>query len=144
MVLFGTTSELIFDINLIIQIVLIILLIIGYTQKRTWKYHGTIMGVGTLAMLFTVELIMAPSLVANWAAIALFPTSPGSMFTMIHVLFGTIALVIGLIFTIRFLYFALRKKPLTCGTRTQMRIQFAIWILAFIFGLSFYLYFYVI
>jgi hypothetical protein len=144
MVLFGTTAELIFDINLIIQIVLIILLIIGLTQKRTWKYHGTIMGVGTLTMLITVLLIMAPSLVANYAVLVLSPMSPGSIITMVHVFFGLIALIIGLFFTLRFLYFTFNNQPLRCGTRNQMRIQVTIWLLAFLLGLAFYIYFYVI
>jgi hypothetical protein len=144
MVLFGTTAELIFDINFIIQIILIILLIVGVTQKRTWKYHGTIMGVATLTMLSTVLLIMAPSLIAYGAVLVLFPTELGSLVTMVHVIFGSLALAVGLYFTLRFLYFATSKKPLYCGTRTQMRIQVAIWFLAFLFGFVFYIYFYVI
>jgi hypothetical protein len=144
MVLFGTTANLIFDINFIIQLVLIVLLIIGYTQKRTWKYHGIIMGIATLTMITTVLLIMGPSLVANWPVLVLFPTSPGSLVTFVHVVFGLIALAAGLTYTIRFLYFSASKKPLRCGTRTQMRIQFTIWILTFIFGLAFYIYYYVI
>ncbi|MHA2405575.1 MAG: hypothetical protein ACXACH_02335, partial [Candidatus Hermodarchaeia archaeon] len=62
MVLFWSTAELIFDINFIIQIILIILLVIGATQKQTCKYHGTIMGVATISMLITVLIIMGPSL----------------------------------------------------------------------------------
>ncbi|MFW9831177.1 MAG: hypothetical protein ACFFD8_05335 [Candidatus Thorarchaeota archaeon] len=143
MVLFGTTAELIFDINFILQIVLIVLLLIGYLQKRNWKYHGIIMGVGTLSMLVTVLLIMGPSLIANWPALVLFPTSPGSLVTISHVVFGSIALAIALFFTLRFLYFSLGKKPLRCGTRIQMRIQLTIWFLAFLFGLVFYIYYYV-
>ena len=144
MVLFGTAAELIFDINLIIQIVLIILLIVGYTQKRNWKYHGIIMGVGTLTMIVTVLLIMFPSLIANWPALALFPTSPGSMVTIAHVVFGSIALAAGLTYTLRFTYYSMSNKPLTCGTRNQMRFQLTIWLLAFLFGLIFYIYYYVI
>jgi hypothetical protein len=52
------------------------------------------------------------------------------------------AIAAGLTYTIRFLYYSATDKPLTCGTQTQMRIQFTIWILAFVFGLSFYVYFY--
>jgi hypothetical protein len=144
MVLFGTAAELIFDINFIIQIILIILLIIGYTQRRTWKYHGIIMDIGTFTMLITVLLIMAPSLMANWPALILSPTSPSSLITIVHVVLGSIALAVALFFMLRFLYFYINKKPLTCGTRTQMRIHLIIWILAFIFGLVFYIYVYVI
>ncbi|MFX1566693.1 MAG: hypothetical protein ACFFCH_11955 [Promethearchaeota archaeon] len=144
MVLFGSTAQLIFDINLIIQIILILLLTIGVFQKRTLKYHGTIMGVATLSMLVTVLLIMGPSLATNLPVLILFPTSMGSLVTLVHVFFGSIVLIIGLIFTMRFLYFATSKKPLVCGTRTQMRIQITIWFLAFLFGLAFFVYFYVI
>ena len=144
MVIFGTTAELIFDINLIIQIVLIILLIVGYTQKRNWKYHGIVMGLGTITMIITVLLIMLPSLIANWLVLVSFPTSPGSLVTIVHAVFGSIALAAGLTYTVRFLYYSTRNKPLTCGTRTQMRIQLTIWLLAFVFGLIFYIYYYVI
>ena len=144
MVLFGSAAELIFDINLIIQTVLIILLVIGYLQKRNWKYHGIIMGVGTITMIVTVMLIMLPSLIANWPALVLFPTSLGSIVTIIHVIFGTMALAAGLTYTVRFLYYSMSNKPLTCGTRNQMRIQFTIWMIAFLFGLIFYVYYYII
>lgn len=144
MVLFGSTADLIFDINFIIQIILIILLLVGYLQKRKWKYHGIIMAVGTVMMLVTVLLIMAPSLIANAPAIVLSPTSTGALVTIAHVFLGSIALVVALFFTLRFLYFSLRKKPLTCGTRIKMRIQLTIWILAFLLGLIFYVYYYVI
>jgi len=144
MVIFGTTAELIFDINLIMQIILIVLLSIGVFQKRKWKYHGTIMAIGTITMLVTVLLIMAPSFMANWAAIVLAPTSPGVIITLIHVIIGLLALGIGLFFTMRFLYFSTTSKPLICGTRRQMRIQFTIWFLALIFGLAFYVYYYMI
>jgi len=142
MVLFGSTAELIFDINFIIQIVLIILLIIGYSQKRTWRYHGIIMAIATITMIVTVLLIMAPSLLAQLPAILLFPTSPSSLITIVHVIFGLMAIAAGLTYTLRFLYYSTTNKPLTCGTRTQMRIQFTIWILAFVLGLSFYVYVY--
>ncbi|MHA2426458.1 MAG: hypothetical protein ACXADB_00260 [Candidatus Hermodarchaeia archaeon] len=144
MVLFWSTAELIFDINFIIQIILIILLVIGATQKQTWKYHGTIMGVATISMLITVLIIMGPSLGANMVVLLLFPTNPGSIVTIVHVVFGSLALILGLFFTIRFLYFAISKRPLICGTRIQMRIQIAIWFLSFLFGLIFYVYYYLI
>jgi hypothetical protein len=144
MVLFGTSAELIFDINLIIQIVFLTLLIIGYLQRRTWKYHGIIMAIATLAMITTVLLIMLPSLIANWTVILLFPTLPSSIVTLLHAIFGIMAIAAGLTYTIKFIYFSTTSKPLTCGTRTQMRIQFTIWILAFVFGLAFYLYAYVL
>ncbi|MFX1565850.1 MAG: hypothetical protein ACFFCH_07665, partial [Promethearchaeota archaeon] len=130
MVLFGTSAELIFDINLIIQVILVLLLIVGYLQRRTWKYHGIIMGIATLSMITTVLLIMFPSLFAHWPVIILFPTLPSSIVTILHVIFGLMAIAAGLTYTIKFIYFSATSKPLTCGTRTQMRIQFTIWFLA--------------
>ncbi len=143
MVIFGTPAELIFDINLIIQFVLLALIIVGVFQKRQWKYHGTIMTIATFSTLITALSIMIPSLVINWGAIVAAPTSPGALITLVHATFGSLAILVGLFFSFRFLYKAFSKQPLICGNRTQMRIVITLWLLGFVFGLAFYLYYYV-
>ncbi|MFW9851159.1 MAG: hypothetical protein ACFFF4_18685 [Candidatus Thorarchaeota archaeon] len=145
MVIFGTSSDLIFDINLIIQLFLLLFLVIGvYIKrvKRVTKNHGYIMALATISNLLMTLLIMAPSLIINWGAIVSNPTNPGVIITLIHVVVGLTAIIGGLLFSIRFLFALRRGKGFSCGKRRSMLVVAGFWTLSIIFGLSFYLYYY--
>ncbi|MHA1959482.1 MAG: hypothetical protein ACW99U_04595 [Candidatus Thorarchaeota archaeon] len=143
MAIFGTTSEIIFDINLLVQIVLIAHLAWGFTNKRLLRKHGAIMAVGTFSNLVTVLSIMVPSLLINWDAVVAAPLSPGVLITLIHAGLGTIAIFGGALFSIRYALAVKRVGPLTCGTRPFMRTTIILWLVSFVFGLGFYFYYYV-
>lgn len=145
MEIFGTSSLLIYDVNLIIQIVLVTAFIVDaflIKPRRRLKAHGVIMTTGTLINLSTVLLIMGPSLIRNFGAILADPASAGALITLAHASVGLIALVGGLVFSLRFLS-GVRTNKLACGKRPQMRLAITFWILGLLLGLGFYIYYYV-
>ncbi len=145
MVIFGTSSDIIFDINLIIQLFLLLFLLVGvYIKrvKRVIKNHGYIMILATIGNLLMTLLIMAPSLIINWGAIVSNPTNPGVIITLIHVVVGLTAIIGGLLFSTRFLIALRRSSALKCGKRRSMLVVACFWILSIILGLGFYLYYY--
>lgn len=145
MVIFGTSSDLIFDINLVIQLFLLLFLVVGgyiMRVKRIIKNHGYIMTLATICNLLMTLMIMAPSLIINWDAIAYNPTSLGSIITLVHVVVGLTAIIGGLLFSTRFISALRRGKGLRCGKRKPMRVVASFWIFSLVFGLVFYLYYY--
>lgn len=138
----GTTASTIYEVNLILQLVLIVFLAIGYYQKRPSKRHGTIMALATLLNLGAVFLIMLPSFIINFDAIVANPFSPGVSITIIHSVVGSVTLALGALFSLRFLIAIRNSKPLKCGTRRLMISTLLLWIIALVGGLSFFLYYY--
>lgn len=141
----GTQADTIFDVNLIIQTVLIAALIVGYYSmkpRRLLKRHGIIMAVGTMANLAAVLAIMLPSLILNWNAVVSEPTNPGVLITLVHVVAGTIAILVASRFSLRFLLALQRSKPLMCGTRRFMYLTLATWLTSLALGYGFYIFYY--
>ncbi len=139
LIFFGTAASIMFDINFIIQIALIALLIFGVTQKPNRRRHGTIMAIALIVNLATLAIIMFPSFFIKWALIGLRNLTT---IMLIHAIVGGVAIVIGLVFSIRFLIFLSRNKDLNCGTKMGMRIVNLTWLVSFVLGLIFYFVFY--
>ncbi len=140
--IFGTSAEIIFDINLIIQLVLVILLATGVASRRIRKRHGIIMASATLVNLTTIFLIMAPSLIRNFGTIIADPLSTGAMITVAHSIFGTTTILLGLLFGFRFLSATRGSRPLACGKRRMMILTAILWLLSLGDGIAFYVYYY--
>lgn len=138
----GTTADTIFEINLIVQLILIVFLAIGVYQRRPFKRHGTIMASATLLNLGATTLVMLPSLITNLDVIVANPFNPGVGITIAHSILGSVALAIGSLFSARFLIATRNSKPLKCGIRRWMIITFVMWIAALGGGLAFFLYYY--
>lgn len=139
MIFFSIAANIMFDINFVIQIVLIALLIFGLTQKPNRRRHGTIMAIALIVNLVTFAIIMFPSIFLKWNLIVLHNLTA---IILIHAIVGGVAIVLGLVFSIRFLIFLRRNKDLNCGTQMQMRIVNLAWLVSFVFGLIFYFVFY--
>lgn len=142
--IFGTSAGIIFDINLVMQLVLLIFLVAGVVLKRPRKRHGIIMASATLANLATILLIMGPSLVRNFGAIIADPLSAGAMTTIAHAMLGTITILLGLLFGFRFFSATRGSKPLACGTKRTMVVTILLWLVTLSAGLAFYIYYYVL
>ena len=138
----GTAADTIFEINLVVQFVLILFLVYGYTKRRTFSYHGKIMALATLLNIGATATVMLPSLVTYWGVIVAAPTNPGVMITIAHSLLGSIALALGFLFSVRFLNATRNEQPLACGTRRMMLSTLTLWLLALSGGLAFYTFYY--
>ncbi|MHA2356626.1 MAG: hypothetical protein ACXADC_15725 [Candidatus Thorarchaeota archaeon] len=139
----GTNADTIFEINLVIQFILILFLAFGFYKRRTFSYHGRIMALATLLNLGATAFVMLPSLITYWGLIVANPTSPGNMITIVHVVVGSIAIVLGSLFSIRFLLAIRNSQPLACGTRRMMLSTLFLWLFALAGGISFFVFFYI-
>ncbi|MBN2230772.1 MAG: hypothetical protein JW779_14380 [Candidatus Thorarchaeota archaeon] len=131
MVLFGSSAELIIDINLIAQYLVLFLLILGFIKRKPFKTHGYLMLVMTIISVGTTLLIMGPSLILN------FSTHPPTI--LVHSIVGLIAILIGALFNFKFFKAMKEKQPLMCGSKNFMRIAFVIWLIPILGGTFFYI-----
>ena len=134
--IFGNPASIIVDVNLIIQWVIFVILLVGYLKRGERKTHGYLMVVALIVNLITTLLIMAPSLVLN------IDTLP--ITALPHAAGGTLAILLGLLFSFKFLTALRNSQPLACGTRRNMRIAFILWIVTVFFGTFLYMMIYVL
>ncbi|MHA2322397.1 MAG: hypothetical protein ACXACG_12165, partial [Candidatus Thorarchaeota archaeon] len=124
--IFGNPASIIIDVNLIIQWVIFVFLLLGYLKRRDLKTHGYLMVVALILNLVTTLFVMAPSLVLNLATLPIT--------VLPHSAVGTLAILFGLLFSFKFLVALRNNEPLACGTRRNMLIAFALWIVPVFFG----------
>ncbi len=134
--IFGNPASIIIDVNLIIQWVIFVFLVVGYLKRGDRRTHGIIMALATIVNLATTLLIMAPSLVFNFGSLPIDVLG--------HSVVGTIAILLGLLFSYRFLMATRNNQPFECGTRRMMRLAFVLWIVPVFFGTYLYLIIYVL
>lgn len=99
----GTFADTIFDVNLIVQLLLVVILALGFYRRRKFATHGRIMALATLINLGAIALIMVPSLIFNFGAVIAAPLSPGVLITIAHSILGSTAIILGSLFSVRFL-----------------------------------------
>jgi len=129
--IFGNSASIFVDLNLIAQMATLVLLVVGYTKKRSLKLHGRIMSTVTLITLVTILLVMGPSLVLE------FRTYESTI--LIHAGAGSVATLLGLIFSVRFNRALRSGKPLYCGKKNMMRLAFILWLFPILGGTYLYL-----
>lgn len=129
--IFGNSASIFVDLNLIAQMASLVLLIVGYTQKRSLKRHGRIMSTVTLITLIFLLLIMAPSLVLGFNTYG--PT------ILLHAGVGSVATLLGLLFSVRFNKAVRAGKPLACGKKNMMRLTFILWLFPILGGINLYI-----
>lgn len=130
--------------SLILQIVVLFLLIYGYSLKRKAKFreHGKTMGAAVIIHLIIILAIMIPSLVL--AVIPEYvvpaPKELPSVISLLHGITGLIAIILGvaLVSVWRF-----SKNISVCFKRKKlMRVTIIVWIIALILGIVLFAIFY--
>ena len=144
MSILGTRAEFVYDLNLILQIVIIIILFTGaYYAKRKMQYrvHGKIMGLAIILNALSILLVMAPRLFSSFSFLASTMAQPRSDITILHPIFGIIGEILGIA-----LVATLRPCGSRMGTHVKylMRTTFAVWALTFLLGLIVYVSFYIL
>ncbi|TXT55412.1 MAG: conserved membrane protein of unknown function [Candidatus Thorarchaeota archaeon] len=142
MIIFGSTSPILVDINLFIQVGLITMLLFGIYKRKPFLFHGKVMAISTLVNLITIIGVMIPSLIVNWNSFFSLPTPPGPSIILIHSLVGLIAIAFAILFTSRFLLALKNSEPLLCGKRRTMWVTAILWLYSFGGGLAFYIFYY--
>jgi uncharacterized membrane protein YozB (DUF420 family) len=142
--IFGTGAVLQTDINLILQIVMFLIIVIGlfYKNKRKFKIHGGIMGIAVILHILSFLLIMGPSLYENYDFFTTDTSELGVQTTWIHAVPGAIAMIMGIILVGAW---ALRPSNIAACSRMKrlMDITTLLWLISLIFGITTYMVFYV-
>ena len=136
---FGTKASVVSDLNLVLHIVLLVILIVGFRlgKKKTGgalKVHGRLMTVLVALNGLSILLVMGPSLFLNFGAAVEEAFNIGFPLTLLHHSLGLVAEILGLVLVFR-----------KFGrVRTWMQVTLTCWLVALLFGIGFYLMYYVI
>lgn len=140
----GTRADPLKDLNLIMQVAILIVLLVGYIFKKDGKLmkHGVAMSTAVMLHTILIFLVMIPSLVLNSALLLEF-SQFGVIITWIHVLAGIFAEISGLYLVGMWRF---RSPPfMNCVKKKKlMKPLLILWVLALILGIMFYIYYYVI
>lgn len=138
----GTAASVQADINLILQITILILLLVGRRLAKNKKLlvHGRTMGVLLVLHTAAILMIMIPSFLANRGALGQI-SDPRVIVTWIHAVLGSSAEVLGVFLVSKWGFQS--KAVKTCVTRKKyMNPTFALWGLSAILGIAFYVVYY--
>ena len=137
--IFGTRAPLASDLNLILQLIILAILLVGvrFGKNKTakgLKAHGRVMTLAVGLNAVGILLAMLPSFVIIVSAVLNKPLTIGFPLASIHAFFGVLAEGLGV--TLVFKKFG--------NVRRWMRLTTAFWLIAIVLGISVYLTYYVI
>jgi len=142
--IFGTGALLQTDINLILQIVMFLVIVIGlvYKSKRKFKIHGGLMGIAVILHVISLLAVMLPSFNDGYDFFTTAISDLGVQTTWIHAIPGTIAMILGIVLVGAW---ALHPANIaSCSRRKRlMDITTLFWFISLIFGIATYILFYV-
>jgi len=142
--IFGTGALLQTDINLILQIVMFLIIVIGlvYKKRNKFKIHGGLMGIAVIMHVLSLLAVMLPSFNNNYEYFTTETSTLGVQTTWIHAIPGAIAMIMG---TFLVVAWALRPSNIAACSRRKklMDITTLLWLVSLTFGIATYLVFYV-
>ncbi|MCJ7613226.1 DUF420 domain-containing protein [Candidatus Bathyarchaeota archaeon] len=141
--LFGTGASLEIDINVMIQVVMFLIIVVGlvYKRKRKFKMHGELMGIAVILHLLSFLIVMLPTFYADFDYFTMTTSDIIVQITWIHVIPGAIAMILG-VFVVG--AWALRPGNIAACSRKKrlMDIVTLLWFISLIFGVATYMVFY--
>ncbi len=142
--IFGTGAIFQTDINLILQIVMFLIIIIGliYKVKRKFKIHGILMGIAIILHVLSFVLVMGPSFFEAYDYFTMATFNLGVQTTWIHAVPGAIAMILGIILVVAW---AIRPSNVARCSRLKrlMDVTLLLWLISLLFGIATYFVFYV-
>lgn len=137
--LFGTRAGLNADLDMLLQMIILVILLVGFRFGRTktntsLRTHGRIMRIVVVLNAGAILLVMGPSLVLNFGAALSEISALSFPLTLVHHTIGLVAEILGIVL-------AFRKFG---NVRMWMRITLVLWLIALAYGLVFYFLYYVI
>jgi hypothetical protein len=141
----GTGASTAADINLIVQLVIVAVLLVGWVygrDKKKIRLHGQLMVVAVVVNGAAIALVMVPSLVLGFGAITSNPLNTGSLISIAHSIVGTVAWLYGAYLG---WVWGLRPATVECFKRKSlmMPVTYA-WLAAAVLGVGFYAYYYLV
>jgi uncharacterized membrane protein YozB (DUF420 family) len=141
--LLGTNAPLQVDINLIVQIVMFLIIGIGFIYKirRKYKIHGSMMGIAVILHVISFITVMGPSFSGGYEFLTTATSETGVQTIWVHVIAGAIAMLLGIFLVAAW---ALRPSNVAgCSRRKRiMDVTIGLWLVSLIFGITSYVIFY--
>ena len=139
----GTNADLGADINLILQIIIFLLLIIGlvYKNKRKFRVHGSIMGIAVILHVLTFLTVMVPPFFEGFNYFITATSDFRVQMTLAHAVPRAIAMILGIVLVEMW---AIHPSNIaTCSRRKRlMDITSVLWLVSLVFGIATYFAFY--
>ena len=140
--LLGTKATPLYDINLLLQIIILIILIVGRKLAKDKKLltHGRAMAALLVLHTLAILLIMIPSFLINFGALVRI-SDPRVIITWIHAIVGSSAEAIGVYLVSKWRF---QPKALAVCVKNKkfMQLTFMLWGLSATLGIIFYLVYY--
>ncbi|MCW4016589.1 MAG: DUF420 domain-containing protein [Candidatus Bathyarchaeota archaeon] len=142
--IFGNSALLQTDINLILQVIMVIVIVIGlvYKSKRKFKRHGELMGIAVVLHILSLFAVMLPSFNDGYDYFTTATSDLGVQTTWIHAAPGATAMILGIVLVATW---ALRPTNIAACSKKKrlMDITTLLWSISLIFGIATYILFYV-
>ncbi len=139
----GTNAHLGADVNLILQIIMFLILIIGliYKQKRKFKIHGGLMAIAVILHVLTFLIVMGPPFYESFNYYITETSDPSVQTTLTHAVPGAIAMILGIILVGAWV---IRPSNVARCSRLKrlMDVTLLLWLVSLIFGIATYFVFY--
>lgn len=141
----GTKAGIEADLNLILHLAILILVLTGFTFARRKKFevHEKWMFAAIILAAVSFFAWMAPSYIRYFDVIVNEFYTFGVMITNIHVVLGVVSGILAVYIVLR-MKFDLPERFKVKRVRRLMRTTFTLWLLTFVFGLAFYLWYYIL
>ena len=139
----GTPAGIPADVNLILQIAMLGVLLIGRSRARGKNYgqHGRYMALAVAFNAVSLGIILLPSLLLGLGFIVSYPTNPISIVTILHAVIGTAAEFLGIYLVLKWRF---SKALVECmKNKRLMKPTIILWATTAILGVLFYLQLYV-
>ena len=142
--IFGTGASIQVDVNLILQIVMFLIIVIGlvYKRKNKFKMHGGLMGIAIILHVISFLAVMGPIFFMYFREFVKYISYPEIQTTWIHAIPGAVAMILGIILVGSW---ALNPSNITACSRRKrlMDITILFWFVSLIFGIATYILLYV-
>jgi uncharacterized membrane protein YozB (DUF420 family) len=137
--LFGTLASDASDLSLILQIIVFIMLLVGFKLGRTktkegLKRHGILMRTMVVLGLVGILTVMVPSFVLTYDIVANEPAKIGFPLIFVHAALGATAISLGIALSFR-------KFG---NVRNWMRLTLSLWLITLLLGFVIYVGYYVL
>ena len=140
----GTQAGIPADVNLILQIAMLCVLLIGRSRAKGMKFgqHGRLMAMAVVLNAASLATIMLPSLLLGLGFVLKNPINPLSIITILHAGIGTVAEFSGIYLVLKWRF---SKAIVECmKNKFLMKPTIILWATTAILGLLFYIELYVV
>ncbi|MGA2767384.1 MAG: hypothetical protein ABSF24_03600 [Candidatus Bathyarchaeia archaeon] len=139
--LFNPNAVFLSDVNLLLQLAILVLLVLGFSFKRRGVYlkHGATMGIAVALHTFTIFAIMVPSLLALTGS---FENLLAELVIFSHAVLGSLVELLGLYLVVAWVSHHQEVK-VCLGNKKFMKPTMILWLLELALGIIVYILLYV-